>query len=409
MKFILVAILISSSLILGCSEEKSTPTASITPTAATEPTPLISPDTSTPQPSWETIIVDSTGNVGEYSSIAIDSNGKAHIACFDHTEDQLIGDTPVPYGNLKYSHNTDGTWETLTLDTGAGMLPRICIDNNDNVHIVHSQLGTSDLFSILDLKYTTNVSGSWETVTISGQIVKGADSSIAADSNGKVHISTRNEEDTGTTSKGAQGGLRYITNATGEWTWFDVDTTPSSGNDTDITVDHNDKAHISYLDKNAGLKYATNSNGSWEKHIIDDTPNVGWNTSIVVDSNNQVHISYSDPSPILDPPGNGYLKYATNLTGQWTTHIVDDKDAGTYTGMAVDNQDNIHITYCATDGSFGKLMYSTNISGSWSNEIADDDGAALGTYCAIDVDSNGNPHISHYDYVDQNLRYTTRR
>lgn len=111
------------------------------------------------KPSWNTIIVDSDGNVGEYSSITVDSNGKAHIAYFDYQTDEQIGDVLVPFGNLKYASNANGNWKTVTIDTGAGMLPRICIDNNDKIHIIHSQLGTSDPYSILDLRYTTNKAG----------------------------------------------------------------------------------------------------------------------------------------------------------------------------------------------------------------------------------------------------------
>lgn len=426
MKRLLPVLVAISLVVAGCSstgntsEPSSIPspepaTISESPTSIPETT-IIQESENTPAPTserqlpaWNTVVVDSDGNVGEYSSIAVDGNGTAHIAYFDYLEDEHIGDDPVPYGNLKYASNASGNWEAVTIDTGAGTLPRICIDDNNKVHIVHSKLGASDIFGILDLKYSTNESGSWKTVAISSQVVKGVDSSISADSNGKVHISTRNEEGTGTTSEGSKGGLRYVTNATGEWAWIDVDTSPTSGNDTDITMDRNDKVHISYLDKSEGLKYATTANGSWEVFNIDDAENVGWNTSIVTDNNNAVHISHSDPSPVIDPPGNGYLKYATNTSGTWTTQVIDDEDAGAFTGLAVDNQDNLHISYYTTDGTGGRLMYITNASGSWTKEIADEGGQAVGTYCAIDVDPDGNPHISHYDYIDQNVRYTTRR
>jgi len=393
-KRVLLILIIASLFTVGCTESDVTPS---------EDLPNIV------KPSWNTVVVDSNGNVGEFCSIGIDSNGKAHIAYFDYLIDEQIGDVPVPFGNLKYASNVSGNWEAFTIDTGAGTLPRICIDNSDKVHIIHSKLSISDLYGLLDLRYTTNETGFWETVTIGSQVVKGADSSIATDSNRKVHISTRNEEGTGTTSEGSNGGLRYVTNTTGEWTWTDVDTSPTCGNDTDITVDHNDKIHISYLDKSEGLKYVTNVNGSWEVFNVDDEENVGWNTSIVIDSDNTVHISYSDPSPIIDPPGNGYLKYATNKSGTWTTQVIDDDDAGAFTGIAVDNQDNLHISYCTSDGIRGRLMYATNTSGSWEKETADEDEPSVGIYCAIDVDSNGNPHISHYDYINQDVRYSTRK
>lgn len=373
---------------------------------------------------WENATVDSDGNVGQYCSIAVDSNGKAHIAYFELAREpnllkhlltkvvELIHGKTVPYGNLKYANNANGAWRVFTLDTGSGMIPRIFVDKNNNLHIIHSKLGVSDTSTVLDLKYTTNKSGSWETAAIESGVVKGSDSSIVVDSNGKVHISCRNEEGVGSPG-GGQGGLRYITDASGEWTWYDVDTSQTTGNDGDIALDKDGRVHISYLDKNAGLKYATNSDGSWKGDVLDKTTSVGWNSSIAVDSNNKVHISYSDPSPLapnVNPPGNGYLKYATNVSGEWVIHVVDDQNAGTFTGLAVDGQDNVHIAYHTSDGASSTLMYAINSQGSWVKETVDDDErGAVGIYCAIAVDSDGHPHISHYDYNNQLLKYARRR
>ncbi len=62
MRFLLLAILISNLLIIGCNDEESTPTASIAPTITDEETTIPSPpETPTPQPAWDTTIVDSSG------------------------------------------------------------------------------------------------------------------------------------------------------------------------------------------------------------------------------------------------------------------------------------------------------------------------------------------------------------
>ena len=50
--------------------------------------------------SWNTVVVDANGNVGEYSSIVIDRNSKAHITYFDYLIDEQIGDASVPFGNI---------------------------------------------------------------------------------------------------------------------------------------------------------------------------------------------------------------------------------------------------------------------------------------------------------------------
>jgi hypothetical protein len=355
---------------------------------------------------WETTTVDTAGNVGEYSSIAIDGNGIAHIAYLENLGEELLGDSAVPYGNLKYATNADGTWEVITLDIYAGMTPRIIVDKNNNVHIVHSKLGVSSPENLTDLRYTTNASGTWETVSINAKVVKGSDASIAVDTNLKIHICAYNNEGAGTTSKGAKGGLRYLTNTSGEWTWVDLDNNPSAGNDTDIVVDSNDFVHISYLDKKEGLKYATNLSGDWNFEIVDNTPHVGWNTSIATDSNNKAHISYSDPADFLKPPGNGYLKYATNQSENWTTEILDREGAGLFTGLSIDNDDIIHIAYYVyKEGLFtGRLMYISGNLNQWVKETIDDM-EFVGLYCAIDTDIFNEPYFSYYDYLNQDLKF----
>ena len=358
--------------------------------------------------SWDITTVETKGNVGQYSSLAIDGNGKAHIASFKQSKNEKIGGGAVPYGNLIYSTNVKGDWKTTALDTATGLTPRIFADKNNNIHIVHTQLGVSNVSTLMNLKYTANKSGDWKTSPIKSAVAKGTDASIVVDADGAVHISTRNEEGIGTSPKGGQGGLRYITNASGKWSWRDVDKGKTAGNDTDIAVDKDGAVHIAYLDKTAGLKYATNAGGSWKFKVIDGAKNVGWNASIAVDSNRKAHISYSDPSRAINPRGKELLKYATNASGEWKIQIIDDKDSGFYTSLAVDGDDNIHIAYYTWDGRKGKLRYTTDTSGSWAKEVVDD-ASPVGLFCAIDVDVENNPHISYYDYAKQDLKYARKK
>ena len=123
------------------------------------------------------------------------------------------------------------------------------------------------------------------------------DTSIALDSNDKVHISYRDETNC---------DLKYATNAGGSWAYSTLDSTGDVGRFTSIAVDASNKVHISYIDfRNYDLKYATNAGGSWANITLDSTGYVGLFTSIAVDSSNNVHISYYDMT-------NYDLKYATN-------------------------------------------------------------------------------------------------
>ena len=98
-----------------------------------------------------------------------------------------------------------------------------------------------------------------------------------------------------------------------------IDSAGSVGKYSSIAIDSNNKIHISYFDNTDGdgdLKYATNVSGSWVVSAIDSTGWTGTYTSLAIDSNDKVHITYIDDT-------NYDLKYATNISGSWVTSIVD--------------------------------------------------------------------------------------
>jgi len=76
-----------------------------------------------------------------------------------------------------------------------------------------------------------------------------------------------------------------------------------------------------------------------------------------LDANGHVHISYTDAT-------NHALKYATNASGDWMTHVIDSttyvagnlSSPGAYTSLAIDSSGKIHISYRGD----GNLRYATN-------------------------------------------------
>ena len=327
--------------------------------------------------SWTNSTIDSNANVGSHTSIAVDSNDNLHISYFGaHNSD------------LKYATYDGSSWNESFIDSGfdVGKYTSIAVDSNDNVHISYYDSSNADL------KYTTSIDGtSWTTSTVDSNGSVGEHTSIAVDSNDNVHISYYDS---------SNAILKYATSNGNSWSISTVDNMPV-GEYTSIAVDSNDNVHISYYDFfNANLKYATYNGSSWSNSTVDSTNGVGKHTSIAVDSNDDLHISYLDSSV-------GNIKYATHDGTNWTTSLVDGAGSvGDYTSLAVDSNGNVHISYF--DYSNADLKYATfvdNVNGSgWITSTVDSAGD-VGFFTSIAVDSNDDVHISYQDNSNGNLKY----
>jgi hypothetical protein len=269
-----------------------------------------------------------------------------------------------------------------------GFSTSMAVDSNNKVHIGYiDSEGTDNA-----LRYATNVSGDWLVTTIdSGDV--GWDTSIAVDSSDHVHISyyTATNHD-----------LRYATNASGDWVTSTIDSGHLMGIDEiHIAVDSNNKIHICYhgfLDSIGDtLEYITNASGSWVASTI-DSGDAGLYSSIAIGSNNKVYISYLYGT-------DGALKFATNASGRWVKYTVDrKKGVGWQTSIAVDSHNKVHISY--TDSIDIALKYATNASGHWVRSVIDSTNGVVGP-TSIAIGSGNKVHISYYEEGNQYLKYAT--
>jgi hypothetical protein len=314
----------------------------------------------------------------------------------------------------------------------------LALDNGDNPHISYTVIGVVGH----DSQYSTKSGGTWASEIVESENVAGKDSSLALDSSGKPHISfietspstklyyASKSGSTWTIETVAKGGslfytslefdssgnphisylnnsepqtLMYASKSGAGWTNEPVATDVGSTNSLAFDLDGN--PHISYYDlTNSALMYASKSGAGWTSELVDnDVTHTGQYSSLAFDSYGNPHISY------FAGGANGCLRYASKSGGTWTTEIADNpgtgKYVGYYTSLALDGDDNPHISYYA-GGNVHDLKYATKSGGTWTKTTVDSTGD-VGQYTSIALDSHDRPHISYFSTSGRSLKYAS--
>ncbi|MBC7080882.1 MAG: hypothetical protein H5T44_01330 [Thermoplasmatales archaeon] len=279
---------------------------------------------------WGIEIVDS-GNVGIYSSIAVDSYGLLHIVYYDANND-----------SLKYAKKNN-FWKIDTLDYGGvGKHASIAI-SNDIVHVSYYDERNGNL------KYA-RIEGDEKSIEIVDSGNAGIYSSIAVDAFGRPHISYGN----------VRGKLFYAFLKDGKWIIEEIDKNSVIWESTSIAIDNLSHPHICYYDISRDdvwfLKHAYFDGKKWRVEVIDPDLIGFYNSkgaSIAVDSYKRIHVAYFG--------WKGWdLKYAY-FDGEWHLEKVDEEgDVGAYPSIAIDSNGYPHISY--TDRSNLDLKYARKIN-----------------------------------------------
>lgn len=170
---------------------------------------------------------------------------------------------------------------------------------------------------------------------------------------------------------------------------------------SDLVADAGGHAHFSYIGS-GNVKYATNLTGEWVTEIIEDTDNIARYPSIAIDQNNHIHVSYYDD---YGYQLGGAIKYATNESGNWITSIVKvtAEDINYFPSIVSDSTGSIHIIY--SDEANNTLVHATKVTDAWDMSIINNnvDTAGISVY----VDSSDGLHVSYVDYENNILLYST--
>ncbi len=349
---------------------------------------------------WQAVTVDS-GNVGIESCIAVEANGKAHIAYRDGSLSPTV----------KYATNASGTW----VKTGIirGQSATIAVDSGGKAHIsyyglsgltyatnatgawVHTVVdSSSNIYSSITvtagvvhisyqdsgLAYATNSGGSWHTTVIDSASNAGQYNSIAAAANGTLYVSYYNN---------SGGNLMLAVRPAGTTTWSAPTMLASQGyvgRYSAVAADSGSNYHVTCLSDNFDLTVNYYGSVAPPMNIVDTGGIIGEYSSLALDyaKTGIVRISYSDSE-------HDTLKYAEKNNGMWSFIAVGA--SGQYTSIAVDFQDNVHIT--SKDLQLNKFILVTNASGTWdSTPFYTAEESISNT--SLTVDANGKDHVTFY-------------
>ena len=381
---------------------------------------------------WEIESIDTSGDVGTYTSLALDNNDYPHVSYYDAAD-----------GDLKYVRWNGSAWTGQMNMAGPDIVDTVGdgdawvgdslqLDNNGYPHISYYDAINGDL------KYVRWNGSAWVgCVNTTGPDVLdtigdvGAYTSLELDNHDYPHVSYRDYN---------IAALKYVRWNGSAWIGRINITGPDvidSGGEimgsgvgkfNSLALGNHDYPHISYFYyysvEVAELRYVWWNGSAWIGQVNATGPDivdtyggygdVGAHNSLALDSYDYPHISYRCYTI-------GGLKYArwngstwvgqVNMTGP---DIVDSTGetnvgAGRFTSLALDNIDSPRISYY--DVADADLKYVKWNGSMWIGEKSTsgpdrvDTEIKAGIFTSIALDKSWYPHISYYEDVNGNLKY----
>ena len=187
------------------------------------------------------------------------------------------------------------------------------------------------------------------------------------------------------------GGVRYVTNATGEWTATMIASAADDEYPCQIAVDPTGVAHVVYVkmdtDETMHVYYATNGSGAWVstklEHIEESYYNGG--PGLTVDAEGHAYLAFSSLLEVM---------VANNRLGYWVQQrLTDCPNGGKFTNLALDGDNNLHVFY----------DYGTNLVHGVSANGTDWDCQTLGPggrHIGATLDNEGSLHVGTNVYAN---------
>ena len=342
--------------------------------------------------SWSVEHVD-MANLGQYSSIALDSAGWPHISYYD-----------FDHGDLKYAYKNASGWHIETVDAAGnvGGYTSLALDALDQPNISYCLLRADSLTECDDLKFAIKLGGIWYTQTVDSAGYVGGYTSLAVEGGPRIeemsqHISYYDH---------SNSALKYCFGTGAMWTCETVDDSGDVGKFTSLAVAFS-HPHVSYMhtiDATHGeLKYAHNDGSQWTIETVDGP---GYNTGAF--SSLEICTSYNLETPRIAYYADGKLGYAHHWVfgdpgPHWSLSTVDSRPpAGV--SFEIDELCQAYFSYYELYNGDLRYYYPT-IQGAVMETVDNDNDVWPFYWSSLALDSTKGPHISFYDDSYGGLSY----
>jgi hypothetical protein len=348
------------------------------------------------------VTLDSTGQVGAETSIAIGTNGNPIISYYDDDNQDL------KVAVCKNPTCTTSTNTTIDSNGVVGWYSSITIGTNGNPIISYLD-NTNGHLKVAACNNPTCTTSTNSTIDSTGQV--GTYTSIAIGTNGNPIISYY--DSTNSDLKVAACNNPTCTTSTNTT----IDSAGLVGWFTSITIGTNGNPIISYLDlTNSDLKVAACNNptciGATELErstntTIDSAGLVGWFTSITIGTNGNPLISYLnyDTQDLkVAACNNPTCTGSTELERSTNTTIDSAGLVGYTSSITIGTNGNPIISYLDLTNSDLKVAACNNPTCTTSTNTTIDSTGQVGYYTSIAIGTNGNPIISYHDSTNMELK-----
>jgi hypothetical protein len=289
-------------------------------------------------------------------SAAIDADGRQHVVATCGT-------------NVRYLTNVSGSWKTTTFSLPADRLdlePQIAIDGN-SVYVAYTRAAPAtcglDYIGVY-YRWRTLPNGAWSTTTRIGRSSDTLESFRVVD--GVFHLTVQDGDGVGQYETTAIGSLqRYVLPGSDFLT------------QSSLRIGDDGAARVVYT-HDGPIRYAVFHGSGFDWQIIPGTGVSDTDPHLVLDADNRAHVIWTHGGGagcgIDEPPAPGTY-YATNRTGEWTPtgsrRFTRNIGPSSLAMDPVGGQ--LHVVLALENGV---KYYTKPATGSWSGVTISSHGAA---------------------------------